>query len=185
MNKELLRKMGFGGAVDRFEAGKCPICNKDIDKETEFKDDLSRKEYEISGMCQTCQDGVFSQPSFYDDLEDAMHSLAPKETPQNVARAYSAGSYRNEVTTCAECCDSEKRTARLGDKQWFCKDCLESALQTLGQTEEKVAVHCLGCDVLLGEMPTDAASDKPIFCTPECAKEHDYTETEHYTYLPL
>ena len=26
---------------------------------TEFKDDLSRKEYTISGLCQKCQDEVF------------------------------------------------------------------------------------------------------------------------------
>ena len=26
---------------------------------TEFKDDISRKEFRISGMCQACQDSVF------------------------------------------------------------------------------------------------------------------------------
>lgn len=28
---------------------------------TEFKDDLSRKEYTISGLCQKCQDSIFNQ----------------------------------------------------------------------------------------------------------------------------
>lgn len=35
---------------------KCVICGGDASK---FKDDLSRKEYTISGMCQKCQDKTF------------------------------------------------------------------------------------------------------------------------------
>jgi len=34
----------------------CPFCKKDIG---EFRNDLSRKEYKISGLCQKCQDSVF------------------------------------------------------------------------------------------------------------------------------
>ena len=34
----------------------CMTCAGDA---TDFKDDLSRKEYSISGMCQTCQDNIF------------------------------------------------------------------------------------------------------------------------------
>lgn len=41
------------------DEGQCPICAKPIG---EFKDPLSRREYEISGMCQTCQDEVFDSP---------------------------------------------------------------------------------------------------------------------------
>ena len=36
----------------------CPACGKPVG---EFKDALSRKEYGISGMCQTCQDAVFEE----------------------------------------------------------------------------------------------------------------------------
>lgn len=35
----------------------CPFCQKPVG---EFKDKLSEKEFEISGLCQNCQDGVFS-----------------------------------------------------------------------------------------------------------------------------
>lgn len=38
------------------DAGRCPICTKPVGN---FRDDLSRREYEISGMCQDCQDEVF------------------------------------------------------------------------------------------------------------------------------
>ena len=34
----------------------CMTCSGEA---KEFKDDLSRKEYTISGMCQTCQDSIF------------------------------------------------------------------------------------------------------------------------------
>ena len=38
------------------QEGKCPTCSKEI---TEFRDDFSQKEFNISGMCQNCQDSVF------------------------------------------------------------------------------------------------------------------------------
>jgi len=34
----------------------CVICGEDA---SEFKDELSRKEFTISGMCQSCQDKTF------------------------------------------------------------------------------------------------------------------------------
>lgn len=34
----------------------CPFCGKPA---TEFKDALSKKESEISGLCQSCQDDMF------------------------------------------------------------------------------------------------------------------------------
>lgn len=37
---------------------KCPICEVEVDK-TVLKDTLSVAEYEISGMCQRCQDATF------------------------------------------------------------------------------------------------------------------------------
>lgn len=38
------------------DQGKCPTCTQPVG---EFRDDLSRKEFSISGMCQKCQDSVF------------------------------------------------------------------------------------------------------------------------------
>ena len=34
----------------------CPMCGKEI---TGFRDELSKKEFSISGMCQACQDQIF------------------------------------------------------------------------------------------------------------------------------
>jgi len=61
MNKDLMRKAGFGKEVDDVEAGNCPLCKKVIHPNSEFRDELSLREYRISGMCQECQDGVFSE----------------------------------------------------------------------------------------------------------------------------
>ena len=37
----------------------CLVCGR---KELVFKNELSRKEYTISGMCQKCQDDIFGGP---------------------------------------------------------------------------------------------------------------------------
>ena len=49
--------------VDRVQTiagGDCISCDEARDlKATSFRDDVSRKEYSISGMCQSCQDDLF------------------------------------------------------------------------------------------------------------------------------
>ncbi len=39
---------------------KCPFCGKDMSNPRgQFRDALSYKEFQISGLCQDCQDKVF------------------------------------------------------------------------------------------------------------------------------
>ena len=59
MNEEIMRKPGFGKEVNRVKEGKCPSCGKKIDATIEFCDEVSIREYGISGLCQKCQDEVF------------------------------------------------------------------------------------------------------------------------------
>lgn len=40
------------------ENGDCVFCDHKIE-ENEFRDEISKKEYSISGMCQKCQDDFF------------------------------------------------------------------------------------------------------------------------------
>lgn len=40
--------------------GKCPFCKKDM-KDATFRDELSRKEFGMSGLCQECQDGFYEE----------------------------------------------------------------------------------------------------------------------------
>lgn len=38
--------------------GKCPFCGKPVDPNS-FRDELSKREFQISGLCQKCQDDFF------------------------------------------------------------------------------------------------------------------------------
>lgn len=55
--KNILKQMGFGNAVKNIETGYCPFCKNKINIE-DFKDELSKKEYFVSGLCQKCQNKV-------------------------------------------------------------------------------------------------------------------------------
>ena len=58
--KKILKMVGMKDKVDMVEHGFCPTCSKPVSS-LEFRDALSKKEYEISGMCQSCQDSVFGR----------------------------------------------------------------------------------------------------------------------------
>jgi hypothetical protein len=47
---------GEPGYTESLRKRSCVMCKKPV---TQFKDDLSIKEYAMSGLCQTCQDGYF------------------------------------------------------------------------------------------------------------------------------
>lgn len=52
-------KANFGRSrSDAMSQNICVMCGENA---SEFHDDLSRKEYTISGMCQKCQDSVFCE----------------------------------------------------------------------------------------------------------------------------
>ena len=54
---EDITKLVFGvSRLTSIKQDTCVTCQEDA---STFKDDLSRKEFTISGMCQTCQDSVF------------------------------------------------------------------------------------------------------------------------------
>jgi uncharacterized protein with PIN domain len=60
MNKEIMIQAGFAKEVERVEQHKCPFCNTPvIGVRKEFKDAQSFKEFQISGLCQKCQDEIF------------------------------------------------------------------------------------------------------------------------------
>lgn len=56
MNKSIMAAAGFNKELARIEAGKCPTCGFEVDT---FRDALSKREFEISGMCQECQDSIW------------------------------------------------------------------------------------------------------------------------------
>ena len=52
----LLSSITGRNRVDTIKAKSCVFCG---DVKIEFRDEISEKEYTISGMCQECQDSVF------------------------------------------------------------------------------------------------------------------------------
>ncbi len=59
--KNLLLSLGFEEEIARIESGNCPFCGNPVKME-DFKDELSIREYYISGLCQSCQ-------KFFDEEE--------------------------------------------------------------------------------------------------------------------
>lgn len=53
---DLLKAVFGKDREETIRGGLCMTCEAKADA---FRDDLSRREYTISGMCQACQDGVF------------------------------------------------------------------------------------------------------------------------------
>jgi len=62
MNRDIMIQAGFSKEVARVDAGLCGTCGSEVGP---FRDDLSRREHRISGMCQTCQDEVFGSEEDY------------------------------------------------------------------------------------------------------------------------
>lgn len=48
-----------GPGLSALKESKCVLCNGSAEK---FDDELSKKEYALSGMCQACQDIAFAEP---------------------------------------------------------------------------------------------------------------------------
>lgn len=59
MNREIVKHL-FPKALKRIDEGDCPTCGKPI-KVEDFRNKISIKEFQISGMCQECQDEVFGK----------------------------------------------------------------------------------------------------------------------------
>lgn len=64
MNENIMRALGFGEMVDNAKSGVCPLCKKVVDI-NEFLDEISKREFKISGMCQSCQDEIFNPKEEY------------------------------------------------------------------------------------------------------------------------
>ena len=60
MNKDILRALGFGKEVGAIEEGRCPFCLVMVD-DNRFRDEDSRREFTISGLCQNCQDAMYTK----------------------------------------------------------------------------------------------------------------------------
>ena len=58
--KEEMSMIFFGRSVSLAKAGnQCVSCGKSADT---FRDEISKREYAITTLCQHCQDEVFAEP---------------------------------------------------------------------------------------------------------------------------
>ena len=78
------------GGHNALSAGCCPTCSREIG---EFRDALSKKEFSISGMCQSCQDSVFGVTEGKCLPRDPTRSL--HRDPTHVANDESSGGHQN------------------------------------------------------------------------------------------
>jgi hypothetical protein len=60
MNEEIMKATGFEKEVKRIQQNLCPFCGEKI-RMNSFRDALSVKDYQISGLCQQCQDDFFEE----------------------------------------------------------------------------------------------------------------------------
>ena len=58
MKIDQLLRSAFPDEMKRVDEKRCPFCGQPVEIEG-FRDKLSRHEYEISGICQHCQDETF------------------------------------------------------------------------------------------------------------------------------
>ena len=66
MNRNIIEEAQRLGLIkpntmELIENRQCPLCETKIDI-NEFTDELSLKEFTVSGMCQKCQDRIFVEP---------------------------------------------------------------------------------------------------------------------------
>lgn len=59
MNKDFMRRIGFGDMVDAVEQGFCPVCKQPVT--VEGMSELERQEYHITGLCVKCQAKAFKE----------------------------------------------------------------------------------------------------------------------------
>lgn len=58
MNEDIMRQAGFNDEMNKVKQGKCPHCDKPVIIQ-DFRNEISRREFKISGLCQKCQDEIF------------------------------------------------------------------------------------------------------------------------------
>lgn len=91
-----LKAILFPGELQNLAQGKCPFCGR---IPGDFKDVLSKREFEISGLCQQCQDETFgaSEPEVEDDPYDESLSCG-----------------------CCACCGCSCPCSQCGKEGYYC-----------------------------------------------------------------
>jgi len=83
--------------VKTISGGTCVSCDAEGIIASSFSDDLSRKEYSISGMCQSCQNDIFGLSDEDEDDEDWDDEQALASAGFGMDESYNdGGAYRED-----------------------------------------------------------------------------------------
>lgn len=58
---DLLKAFGFDDEVENLKSGRCPFCGSTKTSREDFRDEMSWREFKISGLCQGCIDKNFNK----------------------------------------------------------------------------------------------------------------------------
>jgi hypothetical protein len=86
--EELLTELGGISRQDAYAQGVCTWCKKPL---TEFRDELSKREYRISGFCQSCQDETFGTGDGEEGTEDPDAELKTDDNPDGTTTYHTLG----------------------------------------------------------------------------------------------
>lgn len=72
-----MKNAGFSDFVEKVEKGLCPTCSQEIDMD-DFEDSLSIREFQVSGMCQKCQNDFFGNDDYNSEFQHPKGYEQPK-----------------------------------------------------------------------------------------------------------
>ena len=59
--KERMLSLGFSKEIENIMNGKCAFCGSTKTAKEDFVDELSYKDFGITGICQKCQDKIYNE----------------------------------------------------------------------------------------------------------------------------
>lgn len=125
MNDDIMTKLGYGKQVEAKNNGICPQCNAKVDP-TSFRDEVSAREFKISGLCQACQDEVFGTEEYETeekpttDLNEADWKVDEEDLPDDLSEylhAEDPEDYRNDDYVNSDAQDFQNEEAQEETKE--------------------------------------------------------------------
>jgi NMD protein affecting ribosome stability and mRNA decay len=81
----------------------CPFCGKEINNLTEFRDDISVKDWKITGLCQACQDKTYETEVTPEEQDKRINSKCAN------CGSYFASDSGNREDICSNKCAEDYR----------------------------------------------------------------------------
>jgi len=143
-------------------ARKCPTCQKDI-CDDDFKTDLDRKEYSISGMCFKCQADMFAPAPKVDDKLDCVALMRGLHRIQE--RGGTAQDEERFLRLAGFCEDPKQaKNTNADEKGLGCDDCYPCVSGGSHPCANEPEKHCCAIGECMPLKKMDAANDACAEC---------------------